>query len=283
MKNSLFLSIALITLSILFSCNKITPPYTEDILDTTKIESKRKVLMEDFTGFRCGNCPAAGEIAQELKRKYAPNVILLAVHAGYYAKPSGNKTYDFRTKVGDELDAFFGCSAAGNPSGMVNRVGFPNKTHILREGQWEAKIIEQLKTKPIATIVLETSIDTLKREIQVSAKIKYLAESTSNDHLCIYIAEDSIVQYQRDDRKNPPDIYDYVHNNVLRGSITSTFGEQISNTPIPKDAEFIKSYNYSIPPEKDWRLDKIKIIAFIHEKDGSFEVLQVEESYPKLK
>ena len=43
----------------------------------------------------------------------------------------GNFTTDFTSITGNEWDAFFGNSAAGNPNGMVNRVGYPSSDHII--------------------------------------------------------------------------------------------------------------------------------------------------------
>lgn len=270
--------ILLLYLAIIVGCDKITPPYLENpnSIDTT---FQRKVLLEEYTGFRCGNCPEATEVAHSLKEKYTSNLILLSIHAGGYAKPTSTYTYDFRTTIGNELDAFFGMSAAGNPDGMVNRFGYTTSSHILREGEWEGAILQALKTKPVCTISLESSYNETTNIINVKVKVKYLNEGTSNHHLCVYIAEDSIVQYQRDDRLPNPNIPDYVHNNVLRDGITSTWGEQLSPTTIPSNTTIIKEYSYQIPQGKDWKVQKLKIIAFVHDKDNSFEILQAEEQY----
>lgn len=278
MKTFLKFALLFALLLSIYSCDEIEPPYTENStgIDTTKYE--QKILLEEYTGFRCGNCPEATEIAHSIKEKYPDNVILLSVHAGGYAKPTSAHPYDFRTPIGDELDNFFGCSKAGNPNGMVNRIGFPNKTHILREGQWESTITSLLGNSPKLTITIITNYDSSNRKISVNTKFKFLEESSPNYHICIYIAEDSVVQYQRDDRKTPPDIENYVHNNVLRGGITSTWGEKISDVALAKGTIVEKKFEYVIPSDKDWRPNKLKVIAFVHDKDNTFEILQVEES-----
>lgn len=270
--------ILLLYVAIIVGCDKINPPYFEN---TNSVDTafQRKVLLEEYTGFRCGNCPEATEVAHSLKEKYKSYLILLSIHAGGYAKPTTTYTYDFRTSIGNELDAFFGMSAAGNPDGMVNRLGYPTGSHILREGEWEGAILQALKTKPVCTISLESGYNETTNTINVKVKVKYLDEGTPNHHLCVYIAEDSIVQYQRDDRLPDPHIFNYVHNNVLRAGITSTWGEQLSTTTIPSNTVFTKEYSYQIPQERDWRVQKLKIIAFIHDKDNSFEILQTEEQY----
>ncbi len=261
-----------------YNCDVIHPPYLENTqVDDTTIY-QQKILLEEYTGFRCGNCPEAAEVASSLKNKYPNNVILMTVHAGGYAKPTQSRPYDFRTPIGDELDNFFGCSKAGNPNGMINRIGFFDKTHILREGQWESTIRNLLGNKPKLDLKLFTSYNQTNRKITANVEIKFLETSSPKYHLCLYILEDSIVQYQRDDRKTPPDVENYVHNNILRGGITSTWGEQISPSPMQKNSVYQKRFEYVIPSDKDWRPEKLKIIAFVHFKDETFEILQVEES-----
>ncbi|MGQ9819886.1 MAG: Omp28 family outer membrane lipoprotein [Candidatus Kapaibacteriales bacterium] len=269
------LSILLITI-ILFSCDIIEQPYRElGGIDTSK--GTTKVLLEEYTGFRCGNCPEATEIAHNLKEKYTGRVIVLSIHAGGYAKPTIAHPYDFRTTIGDELDAFFGMSSAGNPCGMVNRIGFPTKSHILREAQWESAIQSALAIENRIDLRLITSFNSANNQIFVSVEIKYLKAGTSNHHLCIYIAEDSIVSYQRDDRLTPPDVENYVHNNVLRAGITPTWGVPLNQNDIPAGTTFSKEFTYVIPQNKDWKPSKLKIIAFIHDNSNSFEILQVTE------
>lgn len=273
-----FLLLILLTLIIVVSCDEISPPYLENYQSDDTSSYQQKVLLEEYTGFRCGNCPEATEKAHMLREKYPKNLILLSVHAGGYAKPTLEHTYDFRTNIGTELDNFFGCSKAGNPNGMVNRYGFTTKSHILREGQWEFTIVSLLKNKPKLSLKLTTAYNPIYRKITAFVEIKFLENSTPNYHLCLYIAEDSVVQYQRDDRKSPPDVEDYVHNNVLRGGITSTWGDKISDIPQQAGTIFQKQYEYVLPNDKDWRPEKLKVIAFVHDKDNSFEILQVEES-----
>jgi hypothetical protein len=262
-----------------WKCDRITPPYLENPNANDTNKYTQKILLEEYTGFRCGNCPEATEIAHNLKERYPDNLILLSVHSGGYARPTTAHPYDFRTPIGDELDNFFGCSKAGNPNGMVNRVGFPNKTHILREGQWESVIQELLKRKPKLNLKLSTTFNPANRTITATVEIKFLEASLPNYHLCLYLAEDSVVQYQRDDRKTPPDIENYVHNNVLRDGLTPTWGIQISDSSLPAGTTIVKQVNYTIPDGKDWRIPKLKVIAFVHDKDNTFEILQVDESY----
>ena len=47
---------------------------------------KKYVLLEDYTGVKCVNCPAAGELALQLQEQHHHQVIVLSVHAGSLAE-----------------------------------------------------------------------------------------------------------------------------------------------------------------------------------------------------
>jgi hypothetical protein len=116
----LFLFFALV---IFFSaCEKITPPYKESKgggNDTTGV--LKNVLLEDYTGHTCVNCPTAAVIAHDLKNLYGDRLIVMAVHAGYFADPHpGIFENDYRTQAGNEWNTFFGFQ--NYPSGLIDRV-----------------------------------------------------------------------------------------------------------------------------------------------------------------
>ena len=79
--------LALLALSALLitSCDIIEEPFLVPVAGSNDtipvVEKVRKVLLEDFTGQKCPNCPEAAEIAHNLKTIYGEQLILLTVHA----------------------------------------------------------------------------------------------------------------------------------------------------------------------------------------------------------
>ena len=105
------------------ACDYIDEPYTEGSETTDPTDTvKRKILLEDFTGHQCPNCPAAAVIAHQLQELYPEQVVLVTVHAGIFAQMiSPNYLIDFTCAEGNALNSFFGVSAVGNPNGLINR------------------------------------------------------------------------------------------------------------------------------------------------------------------
>lgn len=114
MKNNLLLGFVI--LLILGACDKIDKPRenTTSLIGVNYIERDNyavagfnKVLLEDYTGHTCGNCPRAAEKAEELKTLYKDSLIVIAVHAGSFANPTSSYPNDYRTNVGTDWDNFF--------------------------------------------------------------------------------------------------------------------------------------------------------------------------------
>ena len=69
------LTLTLIILCIA-SCDKIEPPYSSgntNPIDTTSV--KRNILIEDFTGHTCPNCPAAAAELETIHSIYGNQII----------------------------------------------------------------------------------------------------------------------------------------------------------------------------------------------------------------
>ena len=257
----------------IISCDKIDEPYTKKNNgggDTNNVV--RKVLLEDYTGHKCVNCPAAAIIAHDLKDYYKERLIIMSVHAGYFAMPSssGDYSYDFRTPVGNELDQYFGISNIGNPNGMVNRKKISG-SQVINPNNWGTAIGDIIDLPPDASISIENTFNNTSRKLSMNVETKLLNQISGNYSLCVYILEDSIVAAQKNNDPavgDTPDILDYVHRHVLRGSVNDTWGESIGTETAAK--------NYSYTLNAEWDADNCYILAFIY-NDDSKEIIQAEE------
>ena len=73
----------------------------------------KKVLIEDFTGHTCQNCPEASEEIHTLQQinAYTDRVIAIAVHSGFFSDVNPTFTTDFTTNEGTVIHDFFGVSS----------------------------------------------------------------------------------------------------------------------------------------------------------------------------
>lgn len=240
---------ALLTfLSILFfSCDKVTNPFPQaNIVDTTNLNALfndtvkastgnvRKILLEDYTGQECGNCPQAADIASDLTKNYPNHVVVVAVHAGHFAEPNEfNPTYalDLTNEAGDIYDQFFGNSATGNPNGLVNRLQIPVGNYVIKPSQW-INVIDSLSkssnyANPPIVLDVENIYNTESRVNKLKLKTSISKNLIGNFNIIILGIEDKIIGNQK---FYPPSggtqtLYNYEFNHVLRFAHPQPWGE----------------------------------------------------------
>tara|TARA_B100000513_G_scaffold148895_1_gene69369 strand:+ start:523 stop:1311 length:789 start_codon:yes stop_codon:yes gene_type:complete len=257
MKKIYYLSLTLLILSLTFSCDVIEKDnFTDPNVNFPWLG--KKVLIEDFTGYKCTNCPQASSELKTIEELYPEKVVSIAIHAGFFAQPSGNFTTDFRTTAGNELADFFEPEVF--PIGMINRQGYPNNI-LLNYTDWASKAGEQLLQVP--TIDLSISED----NNSISIQARRLSESNNILKLVVCITEDSIIDKQIDGSEL---IEEYEHNHVLRKVINGTWGSniQLSNT--------LSTYSYDYNLEDSWVRRNCNIVAFVYDNSNK-EILQVEK------
>jgi len=268
---------ALIMAAMISSCDIIEPPYTTggNNNDTGSVEVKQKVYVEYFTGHRCPNCPAEAFQLKQLQQQFGDRLIFISVHSGFFAEPlaSGNYTSDYRTTTGNQLDQAFSVTSISTPNALVNRTSFDGNV-VLPPASWAGAIAEQLLKLPAAAIYLEPTFQ--GNNIQLNAGIKPLAQIDGTFMISAYIVEDSIISYQKNNNASigvTPDIPDYAHRYVLRGSLNGTFGD----TLFSPTANLTDSFTVQLTAAKDpiWNNAKLYVVCFVYNKETD-EVLQVE-------
>jgi len=262
------------------ACDVIEAPY----IDTDKpVWNGRKILLLDFTGHTCGNCPGAHRTIEELSENMNNAIVPIAVHCGYFSNPYTSNTsqpyhYNFRSEVGFELGGngstefgYFGI--LGQPIGVVNQL-VPEA--LVAHDAWGAAAAEYFSLFPElqieGTVVFNETDSMVNTQITVSASMA----STRNLHLAVYVTESHILQWQTDYTQNPSNVQNYEHNHVLRGSFNGTWGDVINsdNANIIRNQEFSKSYSLKIA--SDWNSENLSVVAFVYDSDTK-EVLQAEE------
>lgn len=262
------------------SCDKIDSPYGTKGSTPTPSDTEvvmRKILIEDFTGHYCGNCPRAARTLGQIHDLYGEKIVAMAAHVSeQFAAPAGvHYPEDYRTETGNELDSYFGNSAAGLPNGLINRKQFDGQS-IVQYTAWASKAAELLAIPPEAFIWITPDYNPTSRSLSISVKTKILQNIDENLSLAIYITEDSIISAQKDyDQISDPLIPNYVHRHMLRGNINGTWGSTLSAaTNYGIGEEFTTIGNYIIPTE--WNADHIAVVTVLY-RTATKEVVQAED------
>lgn len=271
------LFIAVLASVAIIGCDNIERPYTESPVDPgpdTGKYVKQNILLEDYTGHTCGNCPEAAEIAEQIAETYGDDrVIVVGVHAGGFALPDKEHPTDFRTSEGTTLDNTFRISRAGNPNGMVNRVP-RNGRVIIGKDQWSTVVRELIDDTATVGLALTTSYDSATRVVTANVEIKYMQDGTPDYQLVGLLMESGIVAAQTDYRKTPSYIPDYVFNHVLRAHFNGAWGEALATANVPKGTTMTKTLTYTIPSDKTWDPTKCDVVVYVHRHGTTKDVLQ---------
>ncbi|MFZ1693752.1 MAG: Omp28-related outer membrane protein [Flavobacteriales bacterium] len=228
----------------------------------------RNVLLEEFTAINCGNCPAGHATAASLVAANPGRVVLMNIHAGSLAAPSGSQP-DLRTAWGTALASTYGLSFT--PQGMVSRKSY-NGTTLLGATSWNAASNALLPQNAIVNIGLIAQYDADTRLLTLDVEHYYTsAGSSAPDRLHVVLTEDHITAYQANyGTGGAQQAYDHRH--VVRTSLTPNAGEALGNGLQGESGT--NSYSYTLP--MNWNAANIRIVAFVSEANG--EVHNVSEA-----
>lgn len=124
---------------------------------TSNKEDNRVILLEEFTGHLCVNCPEATLLAHDLKQSYGSKLLLLSIHAGSLAEPSAAPyERNFLTTPGTAIYNQF--DPIGVPTGMVNRTEYSGSVVLFKDG-WEPAIQALIDLPQQASIGIHVELD----------------------------------------------------------------------------------------------------------------------------
>ncbi|MEL7222794.1 MAG: hypothetical protein AAGJ93_15840, partial [Bacteroidota bacterium] len=156
-------------------------------------EQPRQVLIEEFTGVRCVNCPAGSQAIEALLDVHANQLVAVSIHAGQFAFPFPGQE-DYANDDSRSLLTYLG-SPLGYPTAVVNRRKFDAEENIFTGlSSWAGLIAEELLSPPMVRIDLNTNFNDASGELDIETDI-YVDETIVSDdvRLSIFITENDIV------------------------------------------------------------------------------------------
>jgi hypothetical protein len=279
MRKLLMLVVCALVALLFATCDKVEGPFyiipeNEDVtvvfpdLDPSSVY--RKVLFEEFTGHRCTNCPDGHLKLEELQERYGDTLVAVGIHFGSLAKPVGETfSYDFRTEAGNRIGEAYAIDAI--PAAIINR---NHKEGGWPRNQWLSVMPTIDRTKVPAAIQIINEYDENNKTVKSNVKVTLLQNYNNELHLVLLLLEDGIVKPQKDGSQ---DILDYVHNHVLRASLTDPFGYVLRNGTVSWSAGDTEMFASTIDfSETDWVPENCCVVAFLLDPVNE-EVLQVEK------
>lgn len=260
-KSFFFMALAVVAMSVV-SCDEVSE--NERYLDVTVKSASRCVLVEEFSGQLCVNCPAASEFLETIQDNYnADTVIVVSLHAGQSIQLAIGKEMGeamgvegLATDFGEQLFSNYGLQS--EPNAVIDR-----RSGVVSQPQWLTTIVNSLRREATEALQLSTSYDASTRQLTVNVLGRSSRESGFAGNVHLWLTEDSIVSVQRLESGG----YDFEHvfNNIFRTSATPMEGSPVT---IPYANEPQQVYTATVTLEAGWRPEKMAVVAFVDNSGG---------------
>jgi hypothetical protein len=286
------------------SCDKVTNPYpsssstggldwtlypdgdsahyaqTEWPVFTPNTNTLRNVLIEDYTGHRCNNCPNAGTLLHNLINANPGRVFGAGTHTsalGMSDFQAVNAQYpevlynDLAFEIGHFFGAIPGTTFQGNPHGAVNRI--PNGTdNTLNPGSWTSTTNTALSSTLRVNLQSAVNYFPSTRGIFLHTEIDKIDNSLTNAlGQVVYLIEDSLVAPQL-----MPDLSHnatYVHRDIMRDCIDgNAFGRTLTPANLGTNNKYYLNYSYKLPAQ--YNVAGMHLIIYVYDKT-TYEIYQV--------
>lgn len=280
--------IALLSLVLFFAaCKEDNPGIILDgpkvtFTDTTYITTpetpkSKNVMIEDFTGVRCANCPKGHHAIEQIRTKYPNRVSALSIHGNdffQFTTPYAGFE-DFRGPYGAQIFQIIG-KPGGLPFGTIDRVHKSSTAD-----NWESLVVDRFNATSKVNLYIDKQFDAATRMLNVKIKAAFTDSLGDEPFFSVGIAESGIISLQKDEDLAADPVKqgldtNYVHNHLLR--TMPAFKQNLLAQGTKPEAGRVVEKTFSVKIEPTWNADKCDIIFYVHR---DLEILNVAEAKVK--
>ncbi len=219
--------------------------FNESSIINTVRDYTKKILLEDFTGTWCPNCPPA---AAAVKSAIDSNSNIFGV--GYHV---GTSSYPDPMEI-PETDFWGGYyHVTGYPTVYVNgpdtRWNFPNMSQI------SFQLIED------ATLGLSVDSQLNGNLLDINVKVGFSEIPLEEVKLMVYLVEDNVTTNSA--QAGSSDGTAYLHRDVLREVYTDQLGDVIPSGSISFSTDYVKTFTGLTLPANVDNTNNLKVIAYV--------------------
>jgi len=247
----------------LASCDNISEE--DRLIPIEREHSEKVVLLEEFTGARCVNCPNAATVVHNMleSEAYADNLVAVSL---YPSQMEGNTfpiNVDLRTPEATELFAAYNGVSAGLPCAMIDRTPYNGQVLQTNTALWSTIVNDAMARaaadeKPPVSIELSSTYDPSTRLLTVDYEVTVVDPVAEECNMQLYLTENNITSIQLS-LTGP--ILDYTNNHVLRRAINGTWGTSIGANLTPGT---VLTGSHSVTLEQDWKEADMQVVGFVY-------------------
>ena len=241
----------------------------------------QNVLLEEYTGHRCNNCPNAAIVANDLAANNPDRVFVAAIHASpggmssfQQFDPNASSFYTNHTNdEGLSYGEYFqnGFNFFGNPQGTVNKQVVDNKMFDF-SGTWATRTSNLLANNDVK-VFLQSHFNYYEATNggYLHVQLEKATNININVNALVYVIRNEKVDWQvmPNNSYNP----DYVHKSAHLGSVNKNpWGRPVFNSSSTLGEKVVLDYSFPIPTGED--VNNLHLLIFAYDTE-TYEVLQV--------
>lgn len=264
MKASYFTIGLMLLTAVTAGCDNISED--DRYIKVEKPSVNRTLLIMEFTGNKCINCPTGAETVERIKEdEGADRVISVGLHpdGSFYTNPVPSlhptpHMQDFRCRAATALFEYY--SPSGFPAAVFNGSKSSMSTSIQN---WQQKASEALAIPSNITISASCGYDSDSRKLSVDYEVGFLDDVNSPLNVTVWLVENKIMGTQT--MPNGDTNMDYEHNHVLRASLNGDWGESIGSS---FEAESKKTGSASMTLSEEWVAENCDVVVYVYHDDN---------------
>ena len=254
--------LVLIGMLLFVACDEV--PVNERLTYVEPPEAGRAVLIEDYTGQYCVNCPRATEEIERLIEQYGDSVVIaVAIHSGPFSKQKGVAS-PLYTEVGDLYFTRWNLSA--QPVGLVDRLF---NSMPLSFTDWGGGVNYELTESPTSeapvTFLTATAFEKETRQASIGVQTIGLDSELIRGKLQVWLVEDSIDSFQYMPDGSIVEHYNHMH--AFRASVNDPWGDEVAVA----HGE-VASKEYTIMLDPSWKPEHCAVVTFLYDESGVRQV-----------
>lgn len=241
-------------------------------------ETDKVILIEEFTGANCTNCPTGAATVTALHEQYGDQIIAVSLYPKQLTDLTRPYNVDLRTDIATEIFAQYN-KENGIPAAMFNRNMIDGYVLQLTPNTWGTPVYNILQNKESslyspyspAKIELSSTYDAETRELKIEYLTEFLHNVDESVSFQIYILENNIISIQN---SLTGMIRNYENNHVLRTALNGTWGKDFGGNHAA-GTNFTGENSVTLDPK--WNADNIQVVGILCQTGGNHTVLHAAQ------
>lgn len=188
--------------------------------------SDRVVLIQEFTGMNCINCPRAAATVHTLMELNPGKIVVVGLHPFNNPNTTPLKGFDFRTQLATDYAEYY--STRDFPAAIIDNTSFDGSMVSNTIDKWGEYVSREFLRTPECDLYLTSNYDSSSRDVTVDYRVVFPAGFASECNIVLWLTENNIVAPQR--QADGSYSTDYVHNHVLRAGFNGMWGDSLGSS-----------------------------------------------------